>query len=489
MRRTRPPREPERKARLGMQSGITLVEMLVALFILGVIFSAAAGALISFTQASLNNERRVQATALLNRLHEELQTVRWDDAALYEEELDDLAALILAEPDIDPVPGLDVAARTFDGLPLVTLEGPGCDEVTDPDCRIETIPRPFSSTRDNSLQPPPADGRDYDVFRFVTWAQDRDGIGDEDLKRFTTIVRWQVYGRTVVQRFDSERAPTPAELFEGESSIQFLVQPSVVELAIDAAGDYVNAQAISLTADFTFVGPMATAVAEFDVADGDDASLSLSRQGFTERFAGSIPAGTQVFVTDPDDFVDGQVTRRFQAVGTDADGTSFASAQVVVVFLEPDEDDNGDGGPTLTLTNPTVVATSPVVVGRQGNNDYLLCSNVDLSVTVQGGQPGMTVRTDYPFDTGSGSRSFDTAAVTGPGTTTLTLRFAAGTASPWRPAKPTGQGSNIVPGPLQTVTFSITATNPGDGGQEASIPTANEPTIQVQYSLLNSEGC
>jgi type II secretory pathway pseudopilin PulG len=61
--------------------------MLVAMLILGVLFAGAAGALISFSQASVNNERRVQSTALLNRLHEELQALHWDNAVLYDEEL------------------------------------------------------------------------------------------------------------------------------------------------------------------------------------------------------------------------------------------------------------------------------------------------------------------------------------------------------------------------------------------------------------------
>ena len=190
-------------------SGLTLIEMLVAIVILGVIFAGAANFLINSSRLGLINEQRVLATAVLSQTQEELQGLAWDRLALYGEELSELEAL-----DGIDIEGLDLDATppTFDDREIVLLPGPDnstCVAVA-PECgRRAFVPVPTSTI--------PRDRNDYQVARIVTWidrsedAATVDAAAVGDVKRITTIVAWQVAGRWSVEQFDSERAATAAE--------------------------------------------------------------------------------------------------------------------------------------------------------------------------------------------------------------------------------------------------------------------------------------
>lgn len=197
--------------------GLTLVELVVAFALLSIILAAAAGSLITFGRSAVDNERRVQATAVANRLHEELQALPWHDAVLYEDELDGLAS---APSELAAL--LDLDAGTFEGREIVAVEGPGA---------CPTPPAPCDARRD--LVPyavPPVmtlDGHDYEIFQVVTWDPVPDGI-----KHFTTVLRWQVMGQPVTQRFDSQRAATAGEAGDPlrPRVIQFDIGPSPMPL-------------------------------------------------------------------------------------------------------------------------------------------------------------------------------------------------------------------------------------------------------------------
>ncbi len=189
---------------------MSLVEVMVAILLLGIILSAAASSLIQFGKTAAQNERRVQSTALMNRLQEELQGVPWQDAAIYEEDLDALLA--------DGLEGLtkdDATGRwEFDGEEVVVLDGPGTGD------RRPGVP---SATRDLDGAPYDVDGRSYDVVKLVTWSDPVAGV-----KRFTSIASWTLYDRTYEERFLSERAATSTEAGDPERPrvIQFDVGPS-----------------------------------------------------------------------------------------------------------------------------------------------------------------------------------------------------------------------------------------------------------------------
>jgi prepilin-type N-terminal cleavage/methylation domain-containing protein len=223
------------------ESGLTLVELVVAMMLLGVILSAAAAALINFAGATHDNERRVQATAVMNGLHETLQGVPWNDAGIYEDEV----------ASLEPVGVTTGSPPTFEGREVVTIPPP--DEtcpIEEPGCaRSPTVPRAYY-TIPNASEPSP-DGREYEIFQVVTW----DGTGGAEVKRFTTIVEWNVGGRTVTERFDSERAATAGEAGDPTLPrvIQFQIGPSPMALIDhpEGTGRDLNSKSISVAIRFS----------------------------------------------------------------------------------------------------------------------------------------------------------------------------------------------------------------------------------------------
>lgn len=195
---------------------MTLVEVLVAILLLGVILTATASSLIQFGQMAADNERRVQATALMNRLHEELQALPWRDAVVYEDDLQDLLA--------DALPGLtnDDVWR-FEGDEVAFIDGP------DASGRRAGVPEPAFSMS--------IDEREYDVLQLVTWSDPVAGV-----KRFTTVVSWSLYGRSYEERFVSERAATSLEAGDPERPrvIQFDVGPS--PMLLEDVGEFQPSQ-------------------------------------------------------------------------------------------------------------------------------------------------------------------------------------------------------------------------------------------------------
>jgi prepilin-type N-terminal cleavage/methylation domain-containing protein len=223
------------------EAGLTLVELVVAMMLLGVILSAAAAALINFAGATHNNERRVQATALMNGLHENLQGVPWQHAGIYEDEIDRLA----------PVGVTNASPPTFEGREVVTIPPPEEEcPAAEPDCaRSPTVPR-ANYMLPNATEPSP-DGREYEIFQVVTW----DGTGGAEVKRFTTIVEWEVRGQLVTERFDSERAASAGEAGDPTLPrvIQFQLGPSPMELVdeVDGTGKDLNSKEITVAVRFS----------------------------------------------------------------------------------------------------------------------------------------------------------------------------------------------------------------------------------------------
>jgi hypothetical protein len=223
---------PGERPSWGEQSGLTLVELMVAFGILAVMLSAVAASLITSARATHDNERRVQSSAMMNRLHEELQSIPWHDAALYTGELDELEPL--AEPDDAGVPlhDLDLDGETFEGRPLVLLEGPASCPEGAPNCqpRRDHVPRASTTAPVDSADPSRGE---YEIYQLVTWDDEALGI-----KHFTTIVRWTVLNRTLEERFDSQRAATPAEAGDPQRPrvIQFEVGPSPMALHTSETG-------------------------------------------------------------------------------------------------------------------------------------------------------------------------------------------------------------------------------------------------------------
>lgn len=283
------------RAALQDEQGLSLVEILVAIVILGIVFGGFAAALINGARVSMQNERRVQETALSQTLHEELQAIPWEMAALYDNEITALPALRSdgAYPEgFEDLEDLDVSAGTFEGRELLTRDPwpeAGCD--TDPtECgRLYFVPQAYEEEVESS-------GRTYEVVRLVTASPA--SIGGDDphpVLRFTTLVRAELAGSTLVQRLDSERAATPAEIqaFDRQGVMQFLVFPQ--GLATDTDGTLVSGTD-DLTIAVRFdrgVDPNSVEVT-YDVLPDEATEPETRTIPLTEDFTvdgGSAPAG------------------------------------------------------------------------------------------------------------------------------------------------------------------------------------------------------
>ncbi len=414
------------------ETGLSLVELIVSMALLAIMLTAAASSLIAMVRTTVVNEHRVQATAFLNQVQEELQAAPWAQATLYEDEIDPLAdvgAFTAATPP------------TFEGQELVLLEGPdnsGCD-VDEPDCgRLPFVPVPYETIT--------VDDQDYEIYRLVTW-QDRSGDGEHDVKRFTTIVRWETLGRTVEQRFDSERAPTPAE-------VESLQPPEVTQFDVTSPvaldDDLTNVHDITVVARFSKgitsakirypvlvqvgwdcdedefgneVPPCEPVYAEID----EEQSLTgvLFEGSDPKVFSGQIDAGEHLFP-------DGAQT--FELIGLH--GIHEITATTSVEFL--DEGAFTQDRPEVTGVTLNRLTVKVPIGGPQAGK--LLCT-LEVTATVSGLEADGTVTATYAAGAAAG------ATMTHAGGSSYTLTFESGSTSLWTP-------------PTKEI-FAVSASNPG----------------------------
>ncbi len=383
--RSTPETDATARERVAAADGLSLVEMLVALLLLGVILSAAASSLIQFMRTAADNERRVQATALMNSLHEEFQALPWREAVVYEGELQELVD--------DGFEGLTSGPPwEFEGEELVTLPGPVAGE------RRTEVP-------EVRIFPTSSDGRDYEAIRFVTWS-DRDA----GIKRFTTIVQWNLYNRVYQERFFSERAATATEAGDPERPrvVQFQVGPSPMEL-VDVSDDEPAQNTGDISVTVRFSSGVDTALVRYrsvEVVPGDplvmvDRDLPLTPY-ITDEFGrgiawrATLPALSRTFPNG---------TRDFAAIGTlgAEQFTGSTSMEFIDGDLEPSDvqddeatggdtdpppDDGEDGGDPYPELGPVTVdppLLSPTTVCLDKDDRFV--EDVTLTVTVDGLKP------------------------------------------------------------------------------------------------------
>ena len=188
-----------RRRRLAGEAGISLIEILVAILVLGVILTGLATTLITSLVSLHGDELRVRASQLANQVIEDLQASPWDETGFFE---DDAGYL-----------------EQYDGEDTVTL----------------------GDSRDGAPGPRPTavidrDGIDYEVTTNITWV-DESGEEQERLKAFDVLVEWTARGVPQSHSVRAVRAPTPDEVAVGEEEPEdfeitsFTVNPQPVELS------------------------------------------------------------------------------------------------------------------------------------------------------------------------------------------------------------------------------------------------------------------
>lgn len=416
------------------QAGVTLVELMIAMLILGIILAAVASALINFSRQSVVNERRVQATAYLSQLHESFQTLDWDLAGLYDTEIAGgfTPEVVASVGDLDVS---DLSAPTYEGQPLVVFpECPGGDCFRDP-----LVPLAVDTS------PDPIDGRQFDrVVTIVTWVtDDPDEIGSEPLaKRFITYVDWSVLGRDYTQRFESLRAPTAGEIdeFGPPDILSFEVNPATVQVEPDGSSSTV----IDILVRFSRSMLLGSAEVEYPCYEDTPSGPELPDDPCVQEL--DLKVGTdsefEGTITLPVDriwLVGDETPLRLTALEDPASPpiTRFADLNFI------------DAGELISPAIPNVSLNPQQVDVRVQGPNQRLCQTVTVEAVV----------TDLDSEAG-------TVSITWPGQeagTSGAMTFVSG--NTWR--RSFASGSQSLWGSSGEFSFTITASNPGPDGELA----------------------
>ena len=185
------------RARLSRDDGVSLVETLVAMLIVGFVLMAMAATTMTSLSAMTKAEQHTRGTHSANRVVENMQSVAWDDLTFYAGDPSVPASFegspVVVKPGTRP-------AGSAAPLPVTTIAGPG--------------------------------GVTYSASNYITWVDDpSDGCASpapaspapcapgpgvpaagtdtqgQDYKRVTTLLSWTSKGQTRQQRIDANRAP------------------------------------------------------------------------------------------------------------------------------------------------------------------------------------------------------------------------------------------------------------------------------------------
>jgi prepilin-type N-terminal cleavage/methylation domain-containing protein len=212
--------------------------------------------------------------------------------------------------------------------------------------------------------------------------------------------------------------------------VQFLIAPQDVPLL--ATGR--NAGPISLSVDFTGLGHISGAKVRFrhaGLAAADPSTeLTLTREGSTNRFTGTIAAGAYAWSTG---------SQTFEAIGQA--GVNDVSATAAVTFLAPGFVPDPEVAPVVTQAT---VSPASVVVGRQSNVNDRLCAAFTVEARIDGLGPDSTVTATYKP---GGSASITMTPVSTPisaSSAVFRATFARHAASAWSPT-PSAPGDRGLP--------------------------------------------
>lgn len=196
-----------RRSRFRDEEGISIVEMLVAIVLLGLIMGGMARSLVVTMMSAQGQERQVRATSLARELMEEARGVSWEQLGLCQDDIDaEFSSGTYTFPDGDKVV-----------VPL-SMSSSICSPIEDAPLRPVRV-----ITRDDV---------DYEVRVVVGWHDDPiDGVAPsdtepDDLKHLLVAVSWGHQGQDL---------STQMESFVGEDAFTPVLTPTVLQE--DASGN------------------------------------------------------------------------------------------------------------------------------------------------------------------------------------------------------------------------------------------------------------
>lgn len=356
------------------EEGLTLVEMLVAIVVIGFVLMAMASVALASLRSVQTTERVTNATQLGNELLESYVALPYDDLGLYTTDAT-----------------TTFSGTTYDGATLVLFPDP---LTPDP-----SIP-PATQTLTRS-------GVTYEVTTAVVWIDDTGTPTAQDYKRVIVESRWQGPGGEQTARVEALRAPGPAD-----QPLSVTITPDIVDL--DDAGGQLAPVTITVEAKET----QTTVTLQWLERDGSQAGpTTMADQG-----------GGRLWTTTVDgrDFANGATL--FTVTGTLA-GTTEKEVTTLGrgLFLQPLE--FASGGTTITPsvvtyqpadeTNPGEFCTDAVHISSQVDG-ALLSDPVTVTVRPDAAVPLVLPLTGDEVPTVSGTRFWIDVPVgdldiTGPG--------------------------------------------------------------------------
>ena len=267
---------------------MTLLEMMVALFVIGLVLTGLASVLISTVRVAVHNEREAAATALGQQEIERLSSVGWDRIGLYSDEMSAAGPAWSERLNADGT----YPAETGDYELVDVVMG---------DDRESRVPFPEGSF-DGEEAVVEFDGTEYRVERYIYWV-DRSGDGAPDTKQFDIFLSWSLLGQERTVTVSADRTPSQSESAstpDGARILDYTISPKSVALHPET-GVMTSSVQVSVRLNTGIDG--GTLI--FYSPDGDDgwtrneismSGTDFSEDGGFERFTTTLTAGSYPLV-------------------------------------------------------------------------------------------------------------------------------------------------------------------------------------------------
>lgn len=361
------------RRRLSSEGGVSLVETLVAVLLVGFVLMAMASTTTASLASMRGAERHTRGTHFANQLIEDLHSLQWEDLTLY-------ASDCPAPPD-RPACTAEHSAGSFEGAPLVI-------EPTRPAGSAAPLPTETITTgaQEGSVE--------YTVTRYITWIDDDlDGTeaagtdpDGEDYKRMIVLLAWTAGGENRSQRFDANRAPpfdgpTPTDPFV-ITSYEVIPDPIV----LNATNQY-YAGSVEVPVGVSRLAGNVTA--EFQPHDdGVWQPITMSSTDGGLNWTGTIPS-SQVWTPG---------YRLFRYTATSPTGEVAPPKDEQVWVSQSDE---------KFVTVVELAGTPATRIGKK-NNDRSNCT-VDMTWGVRKSDPAESVSVWFTWSTDGGSSGWNWA--------------------------------------------------------------------------------
>jgi prepilin-type N-terminal cleavage/methylation domain-containing protein len=192
------------------EDGLTLVEMMVAMVVVGLVLMAMASVAIASMNSIQQSERTVLSTQLGNDLLEEYLAVRYEFLGLYQDE----------------------ASAYFE---TTSFEGDDLVLFPEPIDRDDRVPKPHD--------PITRDGVTFAVETAIVWEDDPGTEAAQDYKRVIVTLTWQHKGSDRTARVETLRTPDP-----DDQPLSVRLEPDVMDLEDDDLGKSQTNFSIHVTA-------------------------------------------------------------------------------------------------------------------------------------------------------------------------------------------------------------------------------------------------